>query len=101
MSELENFIVLDKNELTKQIEKLKLLRNKAIEENSYETAQWISGKIESIKVLIMNSFKLEPILRDTFDRGWEKCGEYNSNYTDCIESYLKEFTIKQTNETEG
>jgi hypothetical protein len=51
--------------------------------------------------MIMNSFKLEPILRDTFDRGWEKCGEYNSNYTDCIESYLKEFTIKQTNETEG
>ena len=100
MSDIKNLIVFDKKYLKKKIESLKLLRNKAIEENCHETAQWIEGKIDSIKTMMMDSFELEPLLVDAFDKGWEKCGEYNSNYSDCLKNYLESFTIKQTDETE-
>ena len=91
---MENYIVVDIGHFQKKIEKLKMLRNKAIEEKSFETAQWIDGKITTMKEIIGNSTPLEVIVSDAFDIA--STGMYlGYDNTKDKEEYIKNFTIYQ------
>lgn len=91
---MENYIVVDIGHFQKKIEKLKMLRNKAIEEKSFETAQWIDGKITTMKEIIGNSTPLEVIVSDAFDIA--STGMYlGYDNTKDKEDYIKNFTIYQ------
>jgi len=35
------------------------------------------------------------MLTDAFDKGWERCGQYNANYNVSLEEYLNQVKITQ------
>ena len=98
MKEVDNFLVIDKSLINDRIKKLKILRNKAIEEESFETAQWFEGKIDSLKLILVEGFSLENIIVESFDKGWELCGKINVNYKQSLDEYLSNFKLKQTHD---
>lgn len=98
MREIDNLIVIDQSSIKKRIETLKVLRKKAMEEQTYEIAQWIDGKIDSLKSILTDFVSLESLVKDSFDKGWELCGKYNSDYTQSLNNYLENITIKETND---
>lgn len=94
MRNIDNFLVVDISSFDERIEKLKMLRNKAIEEKSFETAQWIEGKITTIKEIIGDSTPLEVIVSDVFDVATTGMHFGYDNSKD-KEEYIKNFTIHQ------
>ena len=48
MREIDDLVVIDKSQIEKKIESLKILRKKALEEKTFEIAQWIDGRINSL-----------------------------------------------------
>jgi hypothetical protein len=91
---MENYIVVNIIQYQKKIDELRILRNKASEEGSFETAQWIDGKITAIKEIIGNSTPLEDIVSDAFDVASNKMYLGYDN-TEDKEEYIKNFTIHQ------
>jgi hypothetical protein len=91
---MENYIVVDIKYFQKKIDELRMLRNKALEEESFETAQWIDGKITSMKEIVGNSTPLEDIVSDAFDVASNKMYLGYDN-TEDKEEYIKNFTIHQ------
>lgn len=98
MREIDNLIVLDKSQIKKRIESLKVLRKKALEEQTFEIAQWIDGKIESLKSILTDCESLETFITESFDKGWELCSQLNVNYTQSLNEHLSQITIKQTHD---
>jgi hypothetical protein len=91
---MENYIVVDIRHFQKKIDEFRMLRNKALEEESFETAQWIDGKITTMKEIIGNSTPLEVIVSDVFDVA--TTGMYlGYDNTEDKEDYIKNFTIYQ------
>jgi hypothetical protein len=66
-----------------------MLRNKALEEGSFETAQWIDGRITAIKEIIGNSNPLEDIVSKFFDYGDDDHPEPNEALKSAKEIYDK------------
>lgn len=95
MKEIDNFVVIDKRELKYKIDKLKVLRDRAIQEETFEIAQWIQGRIDSMKFVLSESSEIKDMLTDAFDKGWERCGQYNANYNVSLEEYLNQVKITQ------
>ena len=98
MREIDNLIVLDKSQIKKRIESLKVLRKKAVEEQTFEIAQWIDGKIESLKSILTDCGSLETFVMESFDKGWELCSQLNVNYNQSLNEHLSQITIKQTHD---
>lgn len=96
MKKIDKLKVIDTTPLEEKINRLKLLRNKAIEEGSYETAQWIEGKIDSIKLILSESEPLSKIVKESFEKGWELCGKINLTYNESLNDYLTNFNLNQT-----
>ena len=91
---IENYIVVDIRHFQKKMDELRILRTKALEEGSFETAQWIDGKITTMKEIIGNSTPLEVIVSDAFDIA--STGMYlGYDNTKDKEDYIKNFTIYQ------
>lgn len=99
MREIDNLIVLDKSQIKKRIESLKVLRKKALEEQTFEIAQWIDGKIESLKSILTDCGSLETFVTESFDKGWELCSQINVNYTQSLNEHLEKITLLKKNET--
>ena len=95
MKEIDNFVVVDKRKLKDKIDKLKLVRDSAMQDGTLETAQWLQGSIDSIKFVLSESLEIKDMLTDAFDKGWEKCGKYNANYNVSLEEYLNQVKITQ------
>lgn len=95
MKEIDNFVVIDKRELKYKIDKLKVLRDRVIQEETFEIAQWIQGRIDSMKFVLSESSEIKDMLTDAFDKGWERCGQYNVNYNVSLEEYLNQVKITQ------
>ncbi len=91
---MENYIVVDIKYFQKKIDELRMLRNKALEEESFETAQWIDGKITSMKEIVGNSTPLEVIVSEVFDVATTRMYLGYDNTND-KEDYIKNFTIYQ------
>lgn len=91
---MENYIVVDIKYFQKKIDELRMLRNKALEEESFETAQWIDGKITSMKEIVGNSTPLEDIVSDAFDVATTRM-YFGYDNTEDKEEYIKNFTIHQ------
>jgi hypothetical protein len=91
---MDNYIVVDIRHFQKKIDEFRMLRNKALEEKSFETAQWIDGKITTMKEIIGNSTPLEVIVSDTFDVASAGMHLGYDNTKD-KEDYIKNFTIHQ------
>jgi hypothetical protein len=92
---MENYIVVDIRHFQKKIDEFRILRNKAFEEGSFETAQWIDGKITTMKEIMGNSTPLEDIVSDAFDVASNRMYLGYDN-TEDKEEYIKNFTINQT-----
>ena len=92
---MENYIVVDIRHFQKKIDEFRILRNKAFEEGSFETAQWIDGKITTMKEIMGNSTPLEDIVSDAFDVASIRMYLGYDN-TEDKEEYIKNFTINQT-----
>ena len=91
---MDNYIVVDIRHFQKKIDEFRMLRNKALEENSFETAQWIDGKITTMKEIMGNSTPLEVIVSDVFDTAIT--GMYlGYDNTKDKEDYIKNFTIHE------
>jgi len=99
MREIDNLVVLDKSQIEKKIESLKILRKKALEEKTFEIAQWIDGKIESLKSILTDCESLETFVTESFDKGWELCSQINVNYTQSLNEHLEKITLLKKNET--
>ena len=91
---MENYIVVDIRHFQKKIDEFRILRNKAFEEGSFETAQWIDGKITTMKEIMGNSTPLEDIVSDAFDVASNRMYLGYDN-TEDNEEYIKNFTIHQ------
>ena len=91
---MENYIVVDIRHFQKKIDEFRMLRNKAFEEGSFETAQWIDGKITTMKEIMGNSTPLEDIVSDAFDVASNRMYLGYDNTKD-KEEYIKNFTIHQ------
>jgi hypothetical protein len=91
---MENYIVVDIRHFQKKIDEFRMLRNKAFEEGSFETAQWIDGKITTMKEIMGNSTPLEDIVSDAFDVASNRMYLGYDNTKD-KEDYIKNFTIHQ------
>ena len=91
---MENYIVVDIRHFQKKIDEFRILRNKAFEEGSFETAQWIDGKITTMKEIMGNSTPLEDIVSDAFDVASNRMYLGYDNTKD-KEDYIKNFTIHQ------
>jgi hypothetical protein len=91
---MENYIVVDIRHFQKKIDEFRILRNKAFEEGSFETAQWIDGKITTMKEIMGNSTPLEDIVSDAFDVASNRMYLGYDN-TEDKEEYIKNFTIHQ------
>ena len=91
---MENYIVVDIRHFQKKIDEFRILRNKAFEEGSFETAQWIDGKITTMKEIMGNSTPLEDIVSDAFDVASNRMYLGYDN-TEDKEEYIKNFTINQ------
>jgi len=98
MREIDNLVVLDKSQIEKKIESLKILRKKALEEKTFEIAQWIDGRIDSLKSVLTDCVSLETVVKESFDKGWELCSQLNVNYTQSLNEHLSQITIKQTHD---
>ena len=98
MKEIDNLIVIDKSQIEKKIESLKILRKKALEEKTFEIAQWIDGRIDSLKSVLTDCVSLETLVKESFDKGWELCSQLNVNYTQSLNEHLSQITIKQTHD---
>ena len=92
---MENYIVVDIRHFQKKIDEFRILRNKAFEEGSFETAQWIDGKITTMKEIMDNSTPLEDIVSDAFDVASNRMYLGYDN-TEDKEEYIKNFTINKT-----
>ena len=92
---MENYIVVDIRHFQKKIDEFRILRNKAFEEGSFETAQWIDGKITTMKEIMGNSTPLEDIVSDAFDVASNRMYLGYDN-TEDKEEYIKNFTINKT-----
>jgi hypothetical protein len=92
---MENYIVVDIRHFQKKIDEFRMLRNKAFEEGSFETAQWIDGKITTMKEIMGNSTPLEDIVSDAFDVASNRMYLGYDN-TEDKEEYIKNFTINKT-----
>jgi hypothetical protein len=91
---IENYIVVNIRQYQKKIDEFRMLRNKALEEGSFETAQWIDGRITAIKEIIGNSTPLKDIVSDAFDVASNRMYLGYDN-TEDKEEYIKNFTIHQ------
>jgi len=98
MREIDNLVVLDKSQIEKKIESLKILRKKALEEKTFEIAQWIDGRIDSLKSVLTDCVSLETVVKESFDKGWELCSQLNVNYTQSLNEHLEQITLKQTHD---
>ena len=98
MREIDNLVVIDKSQIEKRIESLKILRKKALEEKTFEIAQWIDGRIDSLKSVLTDSVSLETLVKESFDKGWELCSQLNVNYIQSLNEHLSQITIKQTHD---
>jgi len=98
MREIDNLVVIDKSQIEKKIESLKILRKKALEEKTFEIAQWIDGRIDSLKSVLTDCVSLETLVKESFDKGWELCSQLNVNYTQSLNEHLSQITIKQTHD---
>ena len=98
MREIDNLVVIDKSQIEKKIESLKILREKALEEKTFEIAQWIDGRIDSLKSVLTDCVSLETVVKESFDKGWELCSQLNVNYTQSLNEHLSQITIKQTHD---
>ena len=92
---MENYIVVDIRHFQKKIDEFRILRNKAFEEGSFETALWIDGKITTMKEFMGNSTPLEDIVSDAFDVASNRMYLGYDN-TEDKEEYIKNFTINKT-----
>jgi len=68
MKNTTELVVIDISKFKNSLEGLKMLRTKAIEENSFETAQWIDGKITAIKQLLGESKPLEEYIKEVINK---------------------------------
>ncbi len=98
MREIDNLVVIDKSQIEKRIESLKILRKKALEEKTFEIAQWIDGRIDSLKSVLTDCVSLETLVKESFDKGWELCSQLNVNYTQSLNEHLSQITLKQTHD---
>jgi hypothetical protein len=96
MKQIDKLKIIDITPLEEKINRLKLLRTKAIEEESYETAQWIEGKIDAIKLILSESEPLSTTVKESFEKGWELCGKINLTYNESLNDYLTDFKLTQT-----
>ena len=68
MKNTTELVVIDIFKFKNSLEGLKMLRTKAIEENSFETAQWIDGKITTIKQLLGESKPIEEYIKEVINK---------------------------------
>jgi hypothetical protein len=92
---IDNYIVIDNKHFKNKIDQYRMLRDKAMEEGSFETAQWIDGNISAMKEIMGYSTPLEVIVSDIFDAASDKMYLGYDN-TEDKEDYIKNFTTYQT-----